>query len=185
MGLDGFVRALDGFEAVLARVAPDRWDAPSPCSGWQAVDVAGHVVGNLLAVEAFAAGIYEEEPADPRSAAGDDPLAAWRVARADVMASLDPAGLARIAPLPLGPTSLGKFLELYAPMEFLVHTWDLARATGQDAVLDPGLAREALGPARQFAPVARILGLVGPERSVAEDADDVTTLLAVFGRKGP
>lgn len=43
MVLDGFVRALDGFEAVLAGVAPDRWDALSPCAGWYAVDVAGHV----------------------------------------------------------------------------------------------------------------------------------------------
>jgi hypothetical protein len=28
--LDGFVRALDGFEAVLAGVAPGYWSAPSP-----------------------------------------------------------------------------------------------------------------------------------------------------------
>ena len=32
--LDGFVRALDGFEAVLAGVAPGYWSAPSPCAGW-------------------------------------------------------------------------------------------------------------------------------------------------------
>jgi hypothetical protein len=54
--LDGFVRALDGFEAVLAGVAPDRWDAPSPCESWCAVDVAGHVIGELRAVEAYATG---------------------------------------------------------------------------------------------------------------------------------
>lgn len=51
---DAFVRALDGFEAVLAGVAPDRWDAPSPCAGWRAVDVAGHVISDLRAVEAYA-----------------------------------------------------------------------------------------------------------------------------------
>jgi hypothetical protein len=28
--LDGFVRALDSFETVLAGVTPGRWDAPSP-----------------------------------------------------------------------------------------------------------------------------------------------------------
>jgi Mycothiol maleylpyruvate isomerase N-terminal domain len=54
MVLDGFVRALDGFEAVLAGVAPDRWDSPSPCAGWYAVDVAGHVISDLRAVEHFA-----------------------------------------------------------------------------------------------------------------------------------
>jgi hypothetical protein len=56
MVLDGFVRALGGFEAMLAGVAPDRWDAPSPCAGWYAVDVAGHVISDLRAVEAYAIG---------------------------------------------------------------------------------------------------------------------------------
>ncbi len=70
-----------------------------------------------------------------------------------------------------------------SPMEFLVHTWDLAQATGQAVVLDPGLVRDALEPARQFAPLVRWSGLVGPECAVAEDADDLTRLLAIFGRR--
>jgi uncharacterized protein (TIGR03086 family) len=78
-------------------------------------------------------------------------------------------------------TPLGEFLERY-PMEFLVHTWDLAQATGQAARLEPDLVHEALEPARQFTPVGRATGLVGPERAVAQDADDLTRLLAIFGR---
>jgi uncharacterized protein (TIGR03086 family) len=182
---DGFVRALDGFEAVLAGVAPDRWDEPSPCAGWSAADVAGHVIGDLRAIEAYATGRDEEDAAaDPRAAARDDPVAVWRAARADMMAALGPAALARPVPLPWGQMLLGRFLERY-PMEFLVHTWDLAQATGQAAGLDPGLVRDALGAARQFAPIARISGLVGPECAVAEDADDLTRLLAILGRHNP
>jgi uncharacterized protein (TIGR03086 family) len=181
--LDGFVRALDGFEAVMAQVPSGRWDAPSPCQGWSAADVAGHVIGNLRAVEAFATGSEEEPgPAAPRSAAGDDALAAWRCARADMMAVLDARALERGVPLPWGgEMPLGEFLERY-PLEILVHTWDLAQATGQSAALDPGLVRDALIPARQFAPVARQSGLVGPEQAVPEAADDLTRLLAIFGR---
>jgi uncharacterized protein (TIGR03086 family) len=181
--LDGFTQALDGFEAVLAGVAPGRWSAPSPCAGWSAADVAGHVSGDLRETETLARGRYTETRAgDPGSAAGDDPLAAWRVARADMMAALDPAALARLVPGPWGQMSLGEILER-SPMEFLVHTWDLAQATGQATVLDPGLVRDALEPARQFAPLARLSGLVGPECAVAEDADDLTRLLAIFGRR--
>jgi uncharacterized protein (TIGR03086 family) len=182
--LDGFVRALDGFEAVLAGVAPDRWDAPSPCEGWCAVDVAGHVIGELRAVEAYATGHDEiDSPADPGPAAGDDPVAAWRAARADMMAALDAAALARPVPLPWGgQMPLGEWLERY-PVEFLVHTWDLAQATGQAAGLDRGLVRDALEPAREFIPVFRMSGLVGPECVVAQDADDLTRLLAIFGRR--
>jgi uncharacterized protein (TIGR03083 family) len=128
--LDGFVRALDRFEAVLAGVAPSRWTAPSPCAGWSAADVAGHVIGDLRATEAMTHGRYTENEADdPGSAAGDDPLAARRAARADMMAALDQAALAR------------------------------------------------------FAPLARLSGLVGPECAVPEDADDLTRLLAIFGRR--
>jgi hypothetical protein len=70
-------------------------------------------------------------------------------------------------------------------MEILVHTWDLAQATGQAAVLDPGLVRDALAPAREFTLMGRLFGLVGPECVVAEDAEDLTRLLAIFGRRNP
>jgi Mycothiol maleylpyruvate isomerase N-terminal domain len=64
--LDGFIRALDGFETVLAGVAPGCWSAPSPCAGWSAADVAGHVIGGLRATEAMARGRYaESEAGDP------------------------------------------------------------------------------------------------------------------------
>ena len=59
----------------------------------------------------------------------------------------------------------------------------LAQATAQVAALDPDLVRDALEPARQFAPVARRFGLIGPECAVAGDADDLTRLLAVLGRR--
>jgi uncharacterized protein (TIGR03086 family) len=177
-------RALDEFEAALVGVGRSRWSSLSPCAGWSAADVAGHVIGGLRATEALARGRYEEdqEAEHPGSAIGDDPLAAWRLARADMMAALDPSALARLVPGPWGPMPLGEILER-SPMEFLVHTWDLAQATGQAAVLDAGLVRDSLGPAREFAPLARGSGLIGPERAVAEDADDLTRLLAIFGRR--
>ena len=100
-----------------------------------------------------------------------------------MMAALGPAALARPVPQPWGePVSLSGFLERY-PMEFLVHTWDLAQATRQSAALDPDLVRDALEPARQFAPMARSFGLIGPKCAVSEDADDLTRLLAILGRR--
>ncbi|MCP9972699.1 maleylpyruvate isomerase N-terminal domain-containing protein [Actinomadura madurae] len=41
--LSGYHRALDLFEGLVAGVPRDGWDAPSPCEGWTARDVAGHV----------------------------------------------------------------------------------------------------------------------------------------------
>ncbi|MGI5201249.1 hypothetical protein ACQEU6_06585 [Spirillospora sp. CA-108201] len=82
-----FVRALDVFEAVLAGTPADRWLSPSPCEGWAAVDVAGHVTAGLLVVELRAAGrpLPEDDP-DWHEVAGADPLEllvhAWDLAQA-------------------------------------------------------------------------------------------------------
>ena len=98
------------------------------------------------------------------------------------MAVLDSRALAQIVPSPTGMMTLAEFLTS-CPMEFLVHAWDLAQATGQVAVLDAGLVHDALEPARRFAPIARLVGMIGPECPVPADADDLTRLLGIFGRR--
>ncbi len=95
-------------------------------------------------------------------------------------AVLTPAALARPVPLPWGgQLPLGEFLERY-PVEILVHTWDLAAGHRAGCRAGSGPVNDALELARQFTPVARAAGLVGPECAVAEDADDLTRLLAIF-----
>lgn len=178
-----FVRALDGFEAVLAATPADRWLSRSPCEGWAAVDVAGHVTAGLLVVEMRAAGrpLPEHDP-DWREVAGVDPLASWREVRGRMEAELTPEALDRNVDLAFGMTvSVREWLERY-PLELLVHTWDLAQATGQSVVFDADLVGPALETAGRMAPRGREAGMVGPEVAVADDADDQARLLALFGR---
>ncbi len=40
----------------MAGVPRDGWDAPSPCAGWTARDVAGHVTGGQYLIRALATG---------------------------------------------------------------------------------------------------------------------------------
>ncbi|MBB4775317.1 TIGR03086 family metal-binding protein [Actinomadura livida] len=178
-----FVRALDGFEAVLVATPPNRWLSPSPCEGWCAVDVAGHVTAGLLVIEMRAAGrpLPQADP-DWREVAGEDPVASWRTVRARMTAELGPGALGRRIGLATGQeVTLREFLEEY-PLELLVHTWDLARATGQSVVFDADLVGPALVTARRLAPGGRAAGQVGPECALSEDADDQARLLALFGR---
>jgi uncharacterized protein (TIGR03086 family) len=99
-----------------------------------------------------------------------------------MMAALGPDALARRIQLATGlEITLSEWLEQY-PLELLVHTWDLAQATGQSVVFDPDLIRPALETAERLAPLGREAGFVGPERAVADEADGQTRLLAVFGR---
>lgn len=180
---EGFVRALDKFESVLLATSSDRWLSPSPCAGWCAIDVAGHVIAGLTVIEARAAGrpLPEADP-DWREMAGADPVATWRAVRADMIAALTPDALARRIKLGFGlEVTLSEWLEQY-PLELLVHAWDLGRATGQRVAFDSDLVRPALETARRFAPQGRAAGMLGPERRVADDADDLARLLALFGR---
>lgn len=178
-----FVRALDGFEAVLAATPPDRWLSPSPCEGWCAIDVAGHVTAGLLVIEMRAAGrpLPQDDP-DWREVAGEDPAASWRAGRARMMAELRPEALDRRIRLAIGAEmTVREWLEGY-PLELLVHTWDLAQATGQSVVFDADLVGPALEMAERMAPHGREAGMVGPERDVADGADAQARLLAMFGR---
>ncbi|MFD0685872.1 TIGR03086 family metal-binding protein [Actinomadura fibrosa] len=174
---------MDIFETVLAATPSDRWLSPSPCEGWCAIDVAGHVIAGLVVIEARASGrpLPEADP-DWREAAGEDPVATWRALRADVMDALTPEALDRRIQLAFGlELTMREWLEGY-PLELLVHAWDLAQATGQSVVFDPDLVEPALERAKTFAPQGREAGMLKPERPVAEDADDQTRLLALLGR---
>ena len=84
-----FTKALYGFDAVVKRVPPDRWSDPSPCVGWTARDVAGHMIwGTWMLAAATGTG---ETPTGRSEAevAGDDPLVSWALARDAALEGLD------------------------------------------------------------------------------------------------
>ena len=67
--------------------------------------------------------------------------------------------------------------------DVLIHTWDLARATGLDETLDPD---EVQGMADAMEPMDQMLrdsGHFGPRVPVPDDADEQTKLLAFTGRQ--
>jgi uncharacterized protein (TIGR03086 family) len=67
--------------------------------------------------------------------------------------------------------------------DVLVHTWDLARATGQDETLDPD---EVHGLYEGMLPIDDVLrqsGQYGARVEVPDDADEQTKLIAFTGRQ--
>ena len=68
-------------------------------------------------------------------------------------------------------------------MDVLIHTWDLARATGQDERLDPELVQACTA---MFVPEmpsrGREAGIIGPEVQISSHASAQDRLLAVMGR---
>jgi uncharacterized protein (TIGR03086 family) len=157
-----------------------RWDAPAPVAGWVARDVVGHLTGWLAAFLSAGAGI--ELPHGP--SVDQDPVAAWQVHCDAVQALLDdPAAGGRVLTNPhIGTVPLDRAIDRFYTADVFMHTWDLARATGQDERLDPGFCAELLAGMEPLEEVIRSSGQYGPRVEVPADADPQTKLLGFIGR---
>ncbi|HEX6873030.1 MAG TPA: TIGR03086 family protein, partial [Micromonosporaceae bacterium] len=112
------------------------------------------------------------------------PAATWKVHCAAVQALLDdPATSQRMFAHPrVGELTLAQAIDrLYTPDVFM-HTWDLARATGQDDRLDPDFCADLLAGMEEMEEAIRTSGQFGPRVEVAAEADAQTRLLAFIGR---
>ena len=169
-----------GFTDVVRGVPPDAWDNPSPCEGWVARDVVRHLVTWLPAFLKAGTGI--DLPKGPSVA--DDPVAAWMLHCAAVQALLDaPETQGRVLSDPhLGEIPLDQAVDRFYTSDVFMHTWDLARATGQEVHLDPDKCTQLLDGMRLMDEALRASGHFGPRVEVAADADAQTRLMAFIGR---
>jgi uncharacterized protein (TIGR03086 family) len=65
----------------------------------------------------------------------------------------------------------------------LIHTWDLARATGVDETLDATEVHQMLVMSEPYDEMLRASGQYGPRVAVPDDADEQTRLIAFMGRE--
>ncbi|MGH1491571.1 MAG: TIGR03086 family metal-binding protein [Acidimicrobiales bacterium] len=178
-----FLKSVYGFDAAVRRVAADRWSSLSPCEGWQAKDVVAHTMEMNLRVAGFAAeaGITAEAKA-MEADISDDPLAAWQSSLDALIIAVDSEGvLQAVATTPFGEMPVDKFLG-FAWVDSLIHTWDLAKATGQAPVLDADLVDRAYHRLVQAGDSLRGPGAFGP---AVEETSDMTMLekfIAISGR---
>ena len=66
--------------------------------------------------------------------------------------------------------------------DVIAHTWDLARATGLDAKIDPELVARAYAIASSDPSFGKGDDMFDPAVLVADDADGLTKLVALYGR---
>ncbi len=173
----------DGLTRTVEAVADDAWDRPAPCDGWVARDVVDHLVGWMSGFF-LQAWVGEVPPLPP---VATDPVGAWTGLRDALLAALaDPAVADQARDTPMGQVTLTEAFAMAGLPDLLIHTWDLARATGLDETLDRDEVRrlaeglDAMDPAVDAA--MRDSGQFGPRVEVGPDADDQTRVLAFMGR---
>jgi uncharacterized protein (TIGR03086 family) len=184
--MQGYQQAQDGFDAVLAAVRPDQWDAPSACADWTVRDVAGHAIWGQRQMQAWATGTDYADgrgapgAPHPRDLAGSDPVALWRAARAESVPTLTPEALGRTTSITgLGEVPLAAIVTLLTT-DTVVHTWDIGHALDMDVRLDPALVAVAFEWGRSN--VVRRPGFFGPELTPPAGSDEQTRMLAFLGR---
>jgi uncharacterized protein (TIGR03086 family) len=174
-----YARLSSGFADKIAAVPADRWESPSPCEGWTARDIVRHSVGNMGTFLGFV-----HEAAGEGPTVDDDPLGAWNSARRPVQKILDdPARAGTEFDGFFGRTTFESAVDRFVNMDLVVHSWDLARATGLDEHLDPSDVERVAKQSVEFGAMLRSPGVCGPEVEAPADADAQTKLLAFLGRR--
>jgi uncharacterized protein (TIGR03086 family) len=174
---DRYERVATGFEGRLINVSDGQWMATTPCSDWTVRDLVSHVVGTqnhvfatlgVPAVEVHPDGDLADQFGDAR--------------RRIEGALADPDRAGQTVGGMFGEQPFESLVSRLLCADTLFHTWDLARATGQDEELDP----EAVSKATEFlTPMDEAIrrpGGFAPRIEPAPNADLQTRLLNFGGR---
>jgi uncharacterized protein (TIGR03086 family) len=168
------------FTRRVESVTPDQWERPAPCEGWIARDVVRHMTDWMPTL--FLTSVELPLPVHP--SVDLDPAGAWQAVDRDIQAALDNTNTAqRMTNTRAGRMTLEQLVAMTGLMDVLIHTWDLARATGQDETLDAAEVHAFLHGIEPWDAALRSSGHYGPRTPVPPDADEQTRLIAFTGRQ--
>lgn len=146
----------EDFAAYLSELTPGDLTATTPCAGWDVDDLYRHVLeenARFGRAVAGAGGAPGDAPPEPAPSAPDTGARPWRGLDEDYRrtaafmehafaAVTDTARTCRVPGVP-GERTVHDLYEMQL-CDTLIHTWDLARATGFGYEPDPGIARTVL-----------------------------------------
>jgi uncharacterized protein (TIGR03086 family) len=169
--------ATDRAITVVDAVQSGQLGSPTPCTEWTVQQLIDHLVGGT---EYLLSAAERREPTQPTHATGAD----YRRGVENVLTALKRPGVmerACISPLGFEWPVAQAVAETF--MDVLIHTWDLARATGQDDKLDPKLVDACTAMFLPEMPErGRAAGIVGPAVEVGAESSPQDRLLAAMGR---
>ena len=156
-------------------IAVGHLDATTPCDEWNVRALLNHMLDSQRWFAEVPSGQSTPGPSPtPPELIGDDPAGEYERSRQATLAAYrDPEVLEKH-----GPTLGIGFVDQ------LVHGWDLARATGQDATIPADLAAAAFGMINGRMPPDQRGAMFKPEVPMADDAPAQAKLLGYAGRAG-
>lgn len=180
-----FDRGLDAFDAVLAQVPADGWEAPTPCEGWSVLDVLGHLGTAVAMGISLALGEQPTWPEADRPAdlVAGDPVAYWRDLASQARVAFDGIDLDLVMDTPMGPRTVADRMAFPA-IDLYVHAWDIGRAIGVAVEVPDDVIELAHAHIDPIPPemVRGPKGAFGPEVAAPADATPTEAFMAWTGR---
>ena len=165
----------------VAGLRDDDLGRPTVNTGWDVRSLVAHLVGGCL----LYASVLRGEEADWTAREKQlitDPLGQFDAAAAELMEAIGEQDDARrLVTVPGGEVPAGFAIGIHAS-DMLVHGWDLAVATGQDRVLDPGLCAASTAIISRFPAASWGNPKFYAARVATGSAEPADQLVALTGR---
>ncbi len=185
--LDMYTHGLDFFGTVVDAVPAAAWERASPCAGWTALDVLGHVgIATEVGAQILLGGDVPTDfaaPEPPSSIITGAPAAWWvGVASTGRAAAATVDDLDRVVNSPMGPRPIRDGLSFPAA-DLYLHGWDIAAATGAEVEFPPEAIEFIHAMFTQIPDeVVRTPGVFGPQRDAGPNPSATAGLIAFTGR---
>ena len=179
--LDALSQSFDHTAKIVGGVQPSQLDAPTPCRDWDVRTLLGHMTGVVVNMGRGASG--DELLADLSTFhLGDDPAAQFRTESDRTLAAWTARGTEGNVNVGAGPMPVRAAMSINL-LDTTTHSWDVARATGQDGSLPEDVAATALAVCRGIV-TDEVRGFAGFDAAVpvAPDASSTEQLVAFLGR---
>lgn len=179
-----YIRSLTEFDQLVKTIAANQWSLPTPDTEWNVRDLVNHVTGEDLWCLELLAGKTIAEVGDrfDGDVLGQEPHQTWGEIAPAVKAAAQEADLNRVVHLSFGDVAASEYLnQMFS--DHLVHSWDLAHALGQKFEPDQDLVEACYNFLLPQAEEWSRAGSFGPAVTVTANADSLTRLLALTGRK--
>ncbi len=167
---------------IVAKVGPDQHGNPTPCHEWDVATLLSHLTGVVVNV---GLGVRGEPllPGGPAVGLDVDPGAQFAAAAERTLAAWRQRGLDGLVDIGAGPMPASIALGINC-VDTSAHSWDVARATGQDPVLPDSLAATTLELAQGFL-TDEVRDFAGFDAAIELPADPSPTdrFVAFLGRQ--
>jgi uncharacterized protein (TIGR03086 family) len=180
--LDALAETFDHTTKVVSGIRPDQRAGATPCGEWDVQALCAHTLGVVMNMGRGASGAdlladvnavtLDTDLGTQFRAEADRTLAAWRTRGRDDEVNIGAGPM---------PASVAMSINV---LDTATHSWDLARATGQDPNLSDALAEAALECSHRVVrdDIRQFAGF-DPAVTVGADAGPTDRLVAFLGRR--